>query len=87
MINRYEQQKLMKSSVHNDMEKRVSDKAKQDFQREAYPRESMDQLKNVLQIKRNIIYLQNHIGMLDSWEIETIRRIKDRIQKGSGNSG
>ena len=86
MLNKYEQQKQLKHAIHKDMEMRVSTKALEEFHREAYPIQS-EHVRDMLTVKRNLIYLQNRAGMLDYWERETIRRIVGKIQKGDDNSG
>lgn len=50
-----------------------------EFRRAAYPKQE-ESIRNMLLVKRNLIFLQNHAGMLDSWEAETIRRITVRVR-------
>ena len=81
MLNKYEQQKQLKKAVHDDMEKRVNPEARTSFSRGAYPVQHIN-VKSMLEIKKDIKFLLNRSGMLDSWEQETIRRIAKRIEEG-----
>lgn len=85
MINRYEQQKQMKRAVYDDMQTRVSESAEKEFRREAYPEQvpHIPHIRDMLITKRNLTFLMNRANMLDSWEVETIRRIVARI-RGEG---
>ena len=79
MTNQYEQRKHKKKARYDDMEERISESAEKEFRRKAYPMQS-EHIRDMLAVKRNLIFLQNHAGMLDSWESETIRRITARIK-------
>lgn len=80
MINQYEQKKQRKSFRYDDMEVRTSEAAAKDFHRKAYP-EQAAQVRDMLVVKRNLIYLQNHASLLDAWEAETVRRIVIRVRE------
>lgn len=86
MINKYEQQKQLRSAVHKDMEIRVDQEARASFIRKPYDVQSAN-IKSMLELKRDINFLLSRAGKLDSWEQETIRRIARRIQEGSGTDG
>lgn len=79
MTNQYEQRKHKKKARYDDMEVRTSEEAEKEFRRAAYPKQE-ESIRNMLLVKRNLIFLQNHAGMLDSWEAETIRRITVRVR-------
>lgn len=86
MLNRYEQNRIRKQSVHSDMEKRVSPEAAKDFRRKAYPDIQMQETREMLVAKKNLAFLRDRAGLLDNWERETISRIAERIQAGSDAS-
>lgn len=81
VINKYEQQKQIRSAVHKDMEERVSNGAIKDFRRVAYPQQT-EQVRNMLLIKKDLTFLRDRAGALDSWEQETIRRMARRVRGG-----
>ena len=85
MLNRYEQQKQLRDAVHKDMEKRVSQEARANFERRPYAVQSVN-VMSMIEIKKDISYLLSRAGRLDGWERETIRRIAKRIEEGSGSS-
>lgn len=82
MLNEYEKKKLIQRAVHDDMEKRVSSEAMKEFHREAYPAQH-EHARNMLTAKKNLTFLLNHAGALDSWERETVERIATRIKGGT----
>lgn len=86
MLNRYEQQKQLRDAVHKDMEKRVSQEARANFERRPYAVQSVN-VMSIIEIKKDISYLLSRAGRLDGWERETIRRIAKRIEEGSGRDG
>lgn len=82
-MNQYEQKKQRKKFLYDDMETRISETAEKEFRRKAYP-EQAEHIRDMLTIKRNLIFLQNHASLLDGWESETIKRITARVKKESG---
>lgn len=81
MINQHEK-KQRKNFRYDDMETRTSEAAEKDFRRKAYPEQDF-QIRDMLVVKKNLIFLQNHASLLDKWESETIRRITARIKEES----
>lgn len=81
-MNQYEQKKQRKNFLYDDMETRTSEAAEKDFRRKAYP-EYAFQIRDMLVVKKNLIFLQNHASLLDKWESETIRRITARVKEES----
>lgn len=81
MTNRHEQKKQKKNFLYDDMETRTSETAERDFHRKAYP-EQNEHIRDMLTVKRNLIFLQNHASLLDAWESETIKRITARVKRG-----
>lgn len=55
---------------------------KQKFRRKAYPKQD-GRIRDMLIVKRNLIFLQNHASLLDDWESETIKRITARVKEES----
>ena len=86
MLNRYEQQKQLRNAVHKDMERRVSQEARADFERRPYAVQSIN-VMSMIKTKKDISYLLSRAGRLNDWERETIRRIAKRIEEGSGRDG
>lgn len=78
MINQRERKKKKKNFMYDDMEARTSEAAEKEFRRKAYP-EQDEHIRNMLTVKRNLMYLQSHASLLDEWEAETVRRIVIRI--------
>lgn len=81
MINEYERKKQKKESRHNDMQSHVSKEAERDFKRKAYYEPDIKDVKEILNIKRKLSYLEENAGRLDEWEKETIRRIAKGVQE------
>lgn len=82
MLNKYEQNKLHQKAVHEDMETRVDPEAKKIFEKQAYSNVLSNGTRDMLDRKVNIKYILSYAGRLDSWEVETIKRIAERIRKG-----
>ena len=83
-MNQYEQKKQRKNFLYDDMETRTSEAAEKDFRRKAYPEQTF-QIRDMLVVKKNLTFLQNHASLLDKWESETIRRITARVKEESDN--
>lgn len=81
-MNQYEQKKQKKRFLYDDMETRISETAEKEFRRKAYPGQA-EHIRDMLTVKRNLIFLQNHAGLLDRWESEMIRRITARVKEES----
>lgn len=79
-MNQYEQKKQRKNFLYDDMETRISKAAEKEFRRKAYP-EQAGHIRDMLIVKRNLIFLQNHASLLDAWESETIKRITARVKE------
>lgn len=81
-MNQYEQKKQRKNFLYDDMETRTSEAAEKDFRRKTYPEQTF-QIRDMLVVKKNLTFLQNHASLLDKWESETIRRITARVKEES----
>lgn len=82
MTNQREQKKEKRNFLYDDMEARISETAEREFHRKAYP-EQNEYIRDMLIVKRNLIFLQNHASLLDAWESETIKRITARVKEES----